>query len=124
MYRTAKLPAGKYTVKALVNALQQDGGTATDQNVDFYVQSGSDIQKVNCYGDFTARELEIELPSAADVEIGIRAYAPATVNWVAQKNLRIITSSYNRSWNRSNQRRYTSDASRYGRRYARNDVSQ
>lgn len=94
MYRTVQLPAGTYTVKASINALQQNGDDATDKNIDFYVQSGSDIQKVNCYGDFAARELEITLGEAAEVEIGIRAYAAGTANWIAQKNLRLYTTSY------------------------------
>ena len=94
MYRTIQLPAGTYAVKASINALQQSGDAATDKNIDFYVQSGSDVQKVNCYGDFAARELEITLSDAAEVEIGIRAYAPATANWIALKNLRLTTTSY------------------------------
>ncbi|MCQ2255270.1 MAG: DUF5013 domain-containing protein [Bacteroidaceae bacterium] len=94
MYRTVQLPAGTYTVKASINALQQNGDDATDKNIDFYVQSGSDVQKVNCYGDFAARELEITLGEAAEVEIGIRAYAAGTANWIAQKNLRLYTTSY------------------------------
>lgn len=94
MYKTAQLPAGTYKVKASINALQQDANATTDQNVDFYVQAGTDVQKVNCYGDYAAREVEITLSDAAEVEIGIRAYAEGTVNWVAQKNLRVTTTSY------------------------------